>query len=66
MKKLSKDEIKKVMGGYYDDFGDAGDKQQKCCPKGDCNSSACSTCVTVPKGSHADCSDNPNAQVCDC
>ena len=63
---LSRDQIKKVVGGYVDiGDGDRG-KYQKCCPKGNCSISQCSVCVFISEGSRANCSANNNVQVCDC
>ena len=63
---LTREQLKKVLGG--DDPGsDGGSTRKKCCPKDNCSSAQCSTCVTIPSGSHADCSGNgSNSQVCNC
>lgn len=48
---LSREEMKRVSGGFKDD----DEKKYKCCPKGQPNSESCSICITVKKGYHAEC-----------
>ncbi|MBW7891508.1 MAG: hypothetical protein H3C48_10895 [Chitinophagaceae bacterium] len=62
---LTREQLKKITGGEGSDSG-GGTKKQKCCPKNDCNSPQCSSCVVIPPGHHADCSANANSQVCNC
>lgn len=56
---LTREQMKKVMGGDEGSGSGSGDNRAagsyKCCPKDQPNSAQCSTCVTVPKGSHAVC-----------
>jgi len=52
---LTRNQLKQILGGDDGSGGGAGGKY-KCCPKGQPDSQFCSTCVTVPAGSHAVCS----------
>lgn len=53
---LTRSQLKNVLGGLGSNPGSGGGSY-KCCPKDQPDSQFCSTCVDVPTGSHAVCSD---------
>jgi len=56
VEKLSREQLKHVMGGTSGSGGGSGSRWVMCCPEGIGAGVSCSTCVEVKPGNTASCS----------